>query len=125
MLLIFKPRFTGVVNNNTVLEDYDKNFLKIWPIIYCYERKPPLSQVISKGLKKFYFPNGISSSARKGVADLYADGVIGFSANRGSKLLSQYNSHKVFYYLFNYHGHITHAYYPDTNNTVPYGKLIN
>ncbi|KAI4456237.1 carboxylesterase [Holotrichia oblita] len=117
----FGSRSFDVVDNSTVLEEYDKDFLRIWPIIYCYERKPPLSHVISKGLRKFYFPNGINSSTRKGVTDLYADGVIGFSANRGSKLLSQYSSEKVFYYLFNYHGKITHAYYPNTNNTIPYG----
>nr|QIK02107.1 carboxylesterase 6 [Holotrichia parallela] len=117
----FGSRSFGIMLNETVLETFDKDYLRVWPIIYTYERNPPLSETVSKGLRKFYFPDGIDSSSRRGVAELYADGVIGFGTNRGVKLLSKYNTKHVYYYLFNYHGRYTHAYYPNTNNTLPYG----
>ncbi|KRT81013.1 esterase [Oryctes borbonicus] len=117
----FGSRSFEIVGNNSLFEAYDKDYLRVWPIIYCYERHAPLSEKISKGLRAFYFPNGVDITERKAIADLYADGVIGFGTNRATKLLSKYNSEKVFSYLFNYHGNYTHAYYPNTNRTVPYG----
>ncbi|GJQ73729.1 hypothetical protein Trydic_g14063 [Trypoxylus dichotomus] len=117
----FGSKSFDIVGNNSLLEAYDQDFLRVWPIVYSYERNSPVSENISSGLRKFYFPKGIDNSTRKAIADMYADGVIGFSINRGTKLLSAYSTQKVFYYLFNYHGKYTHAYYPNTNNTKPYG----
>jgi carboxylesterase type B len=54
---------------------------------------------------------------------LYADSIIGFAVNRAANLLSQRSSAPVYYYEFTYQGRYSHFYLPDSNETVPYGKI--
>ncbi|XP_022903448.2 esterase FE4-like isoform X1 [Onthophagus taurus] len=123
---VTKDEFGGrsyfVVNNQTALKEFDENYKTIWPIIFGYERDSQFSLNVSEGLRKFYFPgNEIDESKRQGIADLYADSIIGFGSNRGAKLLTQHLNSKVYYYQFSYEGEHSFFYIPGTNDTIPYG----
>nr|XP_022903454.1 esterase FE4-like [Onthophagus taurus] len=126
MIGVTKDEFGGqsfnIVNNKTALKEFDDDYKKIWPIVFGYERDSQLSSNISDGLRKYYFPdNKIDESKRQGIADLYADSIIGFGSNRGAKLLAQHLTNKVYYYRFNFKHRYSFFYLPGSNDTIPYG----
>lgn len=50
--------FLAVINNSTLQEEINKNFEKVAPIAFIYERDTDNSKTISKSLKNFYFSEG-------------------------------------------------------------------
>ncbi|KAF2903951.1 hypothetical protein ILUMI_02213 [Ignelater luminosus] len=115
------PAF-DVVRNASLLEELDKDFERIAPIAFIYERNTENSKHISRELRKFYLGDGpLNNSSLSGLEKLYADGVIGFGVNRGVKLLSENSNRPVYYYRFSFKGRYSHFYLPGTQT--PYGVV--
>ncbi|XP_023312047.1 venom carboxylesterase-6-like [Anoplophora glabripennis] len=114
----------NVVNNETLTKQINKDFYKIAPIAFIYERDTNRSKIVSEGVKKSYLHDKpVDQSQFTALANLYSDAIVGFSVNRAAKLISQYSSENVYYYRFSYQGRYSHFYLPDSNNTTPYGVV--
>ncbi|XP_015597183.1 esterase E4 [Cephus cinctus] len=128
---VTKDEFGGVVTsiieearkgNTSTFDDLNQNWDTIAPISFLYERGTPRSRRISQELKKFYLNNQpVSLDNVDGLAQLYADAVIGFSAHRFVKLISAASAKPVYYYRFSYQGRFSHSVWSDTKK--PYGVV--
>lgn len=49
--------FSGVVNNQTYLDEINSDFSKWAPVAFVYEKDTEQSRKVSRGLKKAYFNN--------------------------------------------------------------------
>ncbi|KAB0802381.1 hypothetical protein PPYR_04567 [Photinus pyralis] len=106
-----------IVGNDTLLEEMDREFERVAPIAFLYERDTERSKTISENLREFYLGRGsLSTASRNGIGKLYADGVIGFGSQRGAMLFSDKNNQSVYYYLLDYHGRYSHFYIPGSND---------
>ncbi|GLV44898.1 uncharacterized protein CBL_14529 [Carabus blaptoides fortunei] len=113
-----------VVGNSTWQEEMNRDFERVFPISFIYERDTERSKQISRALKKSYFDDkNITPALVTPLAQLYSDGIIGFGVHRIVDLVSITSSKPVYYYRFAYKGRYTHFYLPDTNDTVPYGTV--
>ncbi|XP_017776429.1 PREDICTED: esterase E4-like [Nicrophorus vespilloides] len=114
----------NVILNETLLQEYDKNFEKMAPISFIYERDTDNSKVISKALRTFYWESGkIDNTTLPKIAEIYSDALAGFAVNRAANILSEKVNESVYYYKFNFKGKLSNYYLPDTNNTSPYGVV--
>ncbi|KAK5649724.1 hypothetical protein RI129_000753 [Pyrocoelia pectoralis] len=123
MMSITREEFSylayAIVANETLLEEMDKEFERVAPIAFLYERDTEHSRHISRKLREFYLGVGnFSKASRKGIGKLYADGVIGFGSHRGAQLFADNNNQSVYYYLFDYDGRYSHFYIPGSNVTI-------
>ncbi|XP_031354604.1 venom carboxylesterase-6-like isoform X2 [Photinus pyralis] len=111
-----------VFANPKLLEEMDKDFDRVAPIAFVYERNTTRSLSISSELRRAFLGNGpLTDSDRTGLGHLYADGLVGFGVHRGVKLLSAKNTECTYYYKFSYQGRYSHVKLP--NSTVPYGVV--
>ncbi|KAK5641593.1 hypothetical protein RI129_010140 [Pyrocoelia pectoralis] len=109
-------------SDDKLLLEMDKEFGRVAPIAFIYERNTTRSRHISRKLRKEFLGMGpLTISAFKGVGYLYADGIVGFGVNRGAKLLSTKNTEHTYYYKFSYQGRYSFTMLP--NSTVPYGVV--
>lgn len=113
---------TEVFADPKLLEEMDKDFDRVAPIAFVYERNTTRSRSISSELRKAFLRTGpLTDSDRKGIGYLYADGLVGFGVHRGVKLLSTKNTECTYYYKFSYQGRYSHINLP--NSTKPYGVV--
>ncbi|XP_063220824.1 esterase E4-like [Bacillus rossius redtenbacheri] len=118
----FAPDAFDVLWNSTLTEDMDRNFDRVAPISYMYERGTENSRRISQGLRQFYLGDQpLSNASDTGLGHLYADALIGFGEDRNAKLVSRMSTEPVYFYKFSYQGRYSHRYYPGT--TKPYGVV--
>ena len=111
-----------MVNNQTILDQFSDDSLRVFPIAFFYERNTEKSRQITEGLRKFYFGDGkIDNSSFNKITKIYNDGVVGYPANDAVKLLASNGHTAVYYYKFTYPGRFSYVDRPGT--TVPYGKL--
>ncbi|XP_015127077.1 esterase FE4 [Diachasma alloeum] len=100
--------------NNTIFDDINANWTRIVPIIALYERETARSASVSEELRQFYLkgkPAGLDNY--HGLAEIWADGVIGFSVHRLAKMMAEFSSQPVYYYKFSYQGRYSHANWAD------------
>lgn len=98
-----KILFIEIVLNDALLQDFDQNYITVWPISFCYERNTDNSKRISRNFRQYFFgEKAIGNETFSSIANLYSDGIIGFAVNRGVKLLSERNTESVYYYRFSY-----------------------
>lgn len=120
----FGQRAFTVLGKDSYLQELNNNFEKVAPIAFLYERDTDNSKTISKALKSFYLKDKpVDKSSLTGLAQLYADGIIGFGVNRAAKLIAEKSSEPVYYYRFSYQGRFSLFYTPESNNTAPYGVV--
>lgn len=120
----FAQKAFFIVNNETLLKEFNEKWEEKAPIAFLYERKGDQSKVISKALKKFYFEDKpIDKSVLANLGQLYADSTVGFGVNRAVEIISENNDASTFYYKFSYQGRYSHFYTPDSNGTKPYGVV--
>ncbi|XP_044018737.1 esterase FE4 [Aphidius gifuensis] len=127
---VTEDEFGGVVvsviedaekGDDSIFQDLNANWSTIAPISFLYERDTQRSLSISEELWKYYMKNKpIGPDNYQGLADLYADGVVGFSVHRLVTLMSQASKEPVYYYKFSYKGQESHVKW--ANNT-PYGVV--
>lgn len=126
---ITEDEFGGVVvsaiedaekGDDSIFQDLNTNWSTIAPISFLYERDTQRSLSISEELWKYYIKKPIGPDNYKGLADLYTDGIIGFSVHRLVTLMSQASKEPVYYYKFSYKGQESHVKW--ANNT-PYGVV--
>ncbi|XP_045478007.1 uncharacterized protein LOC123683151 [Harmonia axyridis] len=118
----FGHRAELLIENKTLFDEINKNWEKLAPIVFLYERETENSKQISKALRFFYFPDGImDNSSVDSLSKLYADAQTGWGMNRAVKLLSEDNKESVYYYKFSYQGRYSHYNHTENNQTVPYG----
>ncbi|XP_011310876.1 esterase E4-like [Fopius arisanus] len=121
---ITKDEFGGVltipitqqkVNGSTaIFDDINANYTRIFPISFFYERGTDRSLAITKSLRKFYLedkPVGVDNW--QGLADLYADALVGFANHRFVNLMGAHSRAPVWYWKFTYQGRFTTARWPD------------
>ncbi|EFA04389.1 hypothetical protein TcasGA2_TC014687 [Tribolium castaneum] len=120
----FGNRAFPILLNATLTNELSNDFETYAPICFLYERETNKSKEISAALREFYLGNDpLTNSSLQGIADAFADSIIGFAANRAARLISLKNSEPVYYYEFTYQGRFSHFYLPDSNNTIPYGVV--
>ncbi|CAH0564912.1 unnamed protein product [Brassicogethes aeneus] len=117
---VTKDEFHGqaidIINNGTLLDDLDKNWEKLAPICFSYERNTDKSKLVSKKAREFYVPEKkLSNLSLKGLSEIFADGVVGYSVNRITKLLSETIKSPVYHYRFSYQGRYSHINIPGTD----------
>ncbi|KAB0802871.1 hypothetical protein PPYR_05057 [Photinus pyralis] len=118
----FKYTAWNLLDNATWLKEMDENFEKVAPISFIYERDTENSKHISRELRKAYLGDGpLTEKSLPQIGKLYADGVIGFTANRAAKLLAAKNSEPTYYYKFGYEGRYSFHY--KQNTTTPEGVV--
>ncbi|CAB0034145.1 unnamed protein product [Trichogramma brassicae] len=106
--------------NDSMFRDLNEDWERLAPINFLYERGTNLSSEISYQLKEQYLDgNNVSIDNSQGLANLYADGVIGFSVHRLVNLLAEHSDQPVYYYEFTFQGPYSHVYWNDTKK--PYG----
>ncbi|KAL7289595.1 hypothetical protein TKK_0016453 [Trichogramma kaykai] len=106
--------------NDSMFRDLNEDWERLAPINFLYERGTNLSSEISYRLKEQYLDgNNVSIDNSQGLANLYADGVIGFSVHRLVNLLAEHSDQPVYYYEFTFQGPYSHVYWNDTKK--PYG----
>ncbi|XP_015127076.1 esterase E4 [Diachasma alloeum] len=120
---ITKDEFGGVVTipigqahngSNAIFDDINANYTRIFPISFFYERGTERSLAITESLRKFYLkgkPVGVDSW--QGLADLYADALVGFANHRFVNLMGGHSRAPVWYWKFSYQGRFTTARWPD------------
>ncbi|XP_071451495.1 juvenile hormone esterase-like [Hetaerina americana] len=101
-------RALAIINNETALEDFSKNFERIAPIPFYYERGTPSSMEKSRKLKDFYFPGGITNESLQAITDIYTDSAFLYGADRAVKLISEMSRSPVYYYQYIYRGRFAH-----------------
>ncbi|KAL3273420.1 hypothetical protein HHI36_014864 [Cryptolaemus montrouzieri] len=120
----FANRALEIITKPEMLSQLDKNWEKLAPITFLYERDTDRSKSISRGLRSFYFGNQtLGKSVQVQMTNLYNEAQSGFAVNRAVKLLASKNSQPVYYYRFSYKGRFSHYYLPESNGTVPYGPV--
>lgn len=123
---IIPPILVGILFQS-FLDLLSNDYEMAFPIIFSYERDTPESKAISTDLKRFYLGEGQvenTTQTREGIEGLYADGIIGFTVNRGVKLISAKSKEDTYYYCFTYKGKYSFFYLPDSDN-VTIGKFIS
>ncbi|KRT82520.1 esterase, partial [Oryctes borbonicus] len=130
MIGITGIEFGYVANNAIRFQDFldllTNDYKRILPIIFNYERNTSRSNEISTSLKHFYLGDGVvgnTTRTKDGIEHIYADGTVGFSVNRATKLFSDKNTENTYYYCFTYKGRYSFYYLPDTNNTETAGAV--
>lgn len=116
------------IRRQASLDRLSNEYERVLPIIFFYERDTPESKAISDDLKQFYFGDGPlenTTETRKGIEELYSDGVTGFAVNGASKLISANNKDNTYYYCFTYRGRYSYFYLPDTNETQTAGTITS
>ncbi|KAK5641618.1 hypothetical protein RI129_010165 [Pyrocoelia pectoralis] len=118
----FKYTAWNLLENVTWLKEMDEYFEKVAPISFIYERNTENSKHISRELREFYLGDDpLTEKSLPQIGKLYADGVIGFSVNRGAKLLAVKNSEPTYYYKMGYEGRFSYHY--KENSTEPEGVV--
>ncbi|XP_044727814.1 esterase E4-like [Chrysoperla carnea] len=108
-----------VVNNKTVLNEWNNNFAYAAPIGIGYERNTSRSKNISDSLRSFYFSDSeINESTVEQLGKMYADGMAGFVMNRFANLISQWNPFPIYFYKFAYKGLNSYFYLPKLNRPI-------
>ncbi|KAL3273421.1 hypothetical protein HHI36_014865 [Cryptolaemus montrouzieri] len=120
----FGYRALELIAKPEMLSQLDRNWEKLAPITFLYERDTDRSKSISRGLRSFYFGNQtLGKSVQVQMTNIYNEAQSGFAVNRAVKLLALKNSQPVYYYRFSYKGRFGHYFVPGSNGTVPYGPV--
>ncbi|XP_058809537.1 esterase FE4-like, partial [Phymastichus coffea] len=107
--------------NNSYFEDLNREWERVAPISFQYDRTGEQSLNASRELRKFYFGNEpISIKNADKLAQIYADAIVGWPNNQLVNLMAKYNKKPVRRYEFVYQGRYSHQTY--SNNT-PFGVV--
>jgi carboxylesterase type B len=113
-----------LVANASLLQELSDNFEVYAPVCFIYERNTDKSKEVSAASRTFYLGDEpLSNASLPGLANLFADSVVGFPVHRAANLIAEKNSEPVYFYEFTYQGRYSHFYLPDSNGTVPYGVV--
>jgi carboxylesterase type B len=114
-----------LIQNKTLLKQFNDDFEKYAPINFFYERGTERSKEISRCLREFYLgEEPLSNASFSGLSKVYKD-IVGFQSDRAVELISKKCSKPVYYYEITYQGRYSTYYRPGTNDTVPYGVAHN
>ncbi|KAJ8888197.1 hypothetical protein PR048_007684 [Dryococelus australis] len=116
----FAWRSLDVLRNDTWTEEINKEYERVYPIAFIYERGTERSRNITGELRSFYLHDmDVENTTSNGLGPMYSDGLVGFGVHRTSKILPCVNSKPVYYYKFSFPGRYSYAYLPGT--TTPFG----
>ncbi|KAJ8686916.1 hypothetical protein QAD02_022710 [Eretmocerus hayati] len=106
--------------NSSYFDDLERDWNRVAPILFQYDRFGEQSETATTKIRKFYFNDEIISrdNADK-LAQIYADAIIGFSVYRTANLMAQYSTQPVYYYEFAYQGRYSFQSWNKTGE--PYG----
>ncbi|XP_030754509.1 venom carboxylesterase-6-like [Sitophilus oryzae] len=98
-------RAAGLIRNDQLLEELNKEFDKIVPVSLIYEKTAHNVSLITKEIKKFYFKNEkIDWSKRNELVDMYTDGWFLNCADETVQLHRKFTKDPVYYYMFSHRG---------------------
>ncbi|XP_049817595.1 esterase FE4 isoform X2 [Aethina tumida] len=123
---VTKDEFAGsalyITEKDTLLEILDKHWNEYAPICFIYEGDTKKGQKFTKAVREFYLQDKpLTNDSLIGLAQLFADGVIGYSVKRIEKFYSTYKTQPTYAYKFSYPGRFSHVYLPGTE--IPYGVV--
>ncbi|KAF2887003.1 hypothetical protein ILUMI_19169, partial [Ignelater luminosus] len=96
-------------NNSHLIEELDRDFDRLAPIIFMYEDNPKKAE-ISKKLKNYYFGNkNIDDSTKTKLTNLFSDAWFVYPHAATVHLHAKYTSHPVYSYLFGIKGSLSFA----------------
>ncbi|KAF2902649.1 hypothetical protein ILUMI_03534 [Ignelater luminosus] len=105
-------RSAGLSSDANLLEELNKNFDKLAPIIFMYEDNPKKDEV-SKKIRNYYFGDkNIDDSTKGELTNLFTDSWFLFPQVVAAQLHAKYTSHPVYFYIFGIQGRLS------------YGKLL-
>ncbi|KAG8235925.1 hypothetical protein J437_LFUL014281 [Ladona fulva] len=98
-----------ILQNQTLLEDFNENFERIMPIILNFERDSPEALRKGQRIKEFYFGNKpITQDSLQALTDMYTESSFQYPVDRSVKLVSKVSSAPVYLYQFTYRGRYGH-----------------
>lgn len=105
-----------IIQNETLLYEFDKKFQWIAPICLSYESNTNRSIKISQTLRNRTFVNNeINGESFHEIHTLFSEGVINYGVYRTIQLFSLQTDLNVYVYKFSYVGRYSHLYYPNPN----------
>ena len=108
-----------VMNNPSLLKEFNENFEEVAPICFFYESGTNMSKALSKKFREFYFPHPvIDERSFSGFNHLFSEGIIGYGAHKFAQLVSIYTN--VYYYKFSFLGRFSTFRFPRSQ---PFGVM--
>ncbi|XP_050306615.1 venom carboxylesterase-6 [Anthonomus grandis grandis] len=98
-------RAAGILNNNSLLEELNKNFKTLAPISLIYDKTAPNVDAVTSRIRKFYFGNDkIDWSKKTQLIDMYTDGWFLNAVDETILLHNEYVNQPIYSYVFGHRG---------------------
>ncbi|KYM82670.1 Esterase FE4 [Atta colombica] len=125
---VTKNEFDGVIayinqqhqlGNDSMVNDLNKDWYRLAPINFMYERDTPRSKNISAELRQFYFGDQpIGPDTYDSLAHINSDSIVIFPLHRAVKLIAENTDQPVYLYMSSYVGRYSFVMW---NETTPNG----